>query len=562
MTRPIAFIILIFVATLAAIPSNFYLSVGISDNSPLQPPSVADPAGAPGAFNLTYAISDHHTNATATTQPLNGNITWFAALRRTSNNSLIPNTAFAFNITTTANVTGIQSIKWNVTIPSPKSSCPNCNSTVVRFTVLQSALIPGANATFAFLKSMTTIFGPSSLANRTTNIPSSRLGTVCPEAAQICFDASGHVNSTLTLLFVFGWNLTGAGQKVMKVDIGKLLVFSTNLSFAKSSSHTMTLVGSMVTHSANVTVSYNRTMAAGASHNWNSSIVTLYYPTKYQIDKVINSTATFYPTASATVPDPYPFETGSCQTIDCSAIFPTSFVSLNMTDDRALAKVLTILAASVNAVTSIETILNGASTDFWMPGDTIGVRVRIEPSVNVSGTRAVALTDPDKATILNQNVTSKGGLYVHDVTIPSTTTLGPWNVTGEFVNGYDHGRLVHPIRVEQIKINALSMSGTVGQGATLSVQGNLAYKSSSSTAQAVNATVFAVDAGSPPGPLSSTGSASSGLYISNVTLTNGVFTQNQPLIIFFTVVNPTLSTAFSANVTVDHEWYDGFGGDH
>jgi hypothetical protein len=86
--------------------------------------------------------------------------------------------------------------------------------------------------------------------------------------------------------------------------------------------------------------------------------------------------------------------------------------------------------------------------------------------------------------------------------------------------------------------------------------------SNSSAAGAANATVFAVDAGSPPGPISSIGSPSTGLYISNITLTNGVFTQNQPLIIFFTVVNPTLSTAFSANVTIDHEWYDGPGGDH
>jgi hypothetical protein len=41
-----------------------------------------------------------------------------------------------------------------------------------------------------------------------------------------------------------------------------------------------------------------------------------------------------------------------------------------------------------------------------------------------------------------------------------------------------------------------------------------------------------------------------------------LFTANQPLIFFFTVTNPTPSTAFSANLTIEHEWYLGSGGSH
>jgi hypothetical protein len=76
----------------------------------------------------------------------------------------------------------------------------------------------------------------------------------------------------------------------------------------------------------------------------------------------------------------------------------------------------------------------------------------------------------------------------------------------------------------------------------------------------VNATVFAVDTGSPPGPVYTTGFPSSGLYISNITLRNGAFNENQPLIVYFTIVNPTLSTAFRANLTISHDWYFGAGG--
>jgi len=508
-------------------------------------------------------MSDHYTNVTATTQPTNGNLTWFAALTKTSDNSSIPNTAFSFNITTSSNSTGIQSVKWNVTIPSPGRSCPSCTHTVVRFTVINSTLITGTNATYAFLKNVTTVFGPNSLANRTTNIPSSMMGTVCPETRQICFEASGHVNSTLTLHFLFGWNLTGTGLKIMKVEIGKLLVFSTNLSFTNSDSHTMALTSSTVAHSANVTLSYNRTITAGARHNWNSSIITIYYPTAYQLDRLVNITAIFYPASSATVPDRYPFETGSCQAPNCTAIFPTSFVSLNMTDDRSVARILTVLATTPNAVTSIATEIRGAATNFWMPGDTATVKMRSEPRVNASGSQTISLTPPVGVPPPNQTFTNRGGTYSYEVTIPETAPLGKWNVTGVFLNGYDFGQFDHTIWVDEIKASSIEMSGAVGQGATLTVRGALAYKHNTTTlARDVNVTVFAIDAGSLPGPIASTGTGSVGLYISNITFVRGVFNQAQPLIVFFTVVNPTPSTAYNATLTIEHEWYSGSGGSH
>jgi hypothetical protein len=46
------------------------------------------------------------------------------------------------------------------------------------------------------------------------------------------------------------------------------------------------------------------------------------------------------------------------------------------------------------------------------------------------------------------------------------------------------------------------------------------------------------------------------MYVSNVTLLNGVFTSGQQLIMTFTLVNPT-GVALNANLTIDHEWVNG-----
>jgi len=50
-----------------------------------------------------------------------------------------------------------------------------------------------------------------------------------------------------------------------------------------------------------------------------------------------------------------------------------------------------------------------------------------------------------------------------------------------------------------------------------------------------------------------TSPSSIGIYVSNVTLVNGVFTQGQQLIMTFTLVNPT-NLIFNATVTIEHEW--------
>ncbi|HEY4823009.1 MAG TPA: hypothetical protein VIH83_04915, partial [Candidatus Bathyarchaeia archaeon] len=365
------------------------------------------------------------------------------------------------------------------------------------------------------------------------------------------------VGFNLTLSFVFNSNSTGKG---IGVQVESIMVATSGPTPIRAFSHSMELKPSNSTevlHTGGLSLTYNSTVqypkpntnqTQTIVHAWGQMVLSFYMPASYKLDSITLNSTSIYPAL-------YPLFQGPCSIQFCTN---SAFVSLNMTapNDKGVFTA-TIIATSINAVTLLQTALNGVSTSFLMPRDTFGVRMRSQPGVNASGSHIVALADPNKITILDQTFTNKGGSYLYNMTIPSAVTLGKWNVTGVFLNDYDYGRLVHTIRVEQIKTDSLATTGEAGQGKTLTVQGTLAYMSNSSAAGAVNATVFAVDAGSPPGPISSVGSPSTGLYISNVTLTNGVFTQNQPLIIFFTVTNPTLSQAFSANVTLEHEWYSG-----
>src|SRR5437870_4399605 len=75
--------------------------------------------------------------------------------------------------------------------------------------------------------------------------------------------------------------------------------------------------------------------------------------------------------------------------------------------------------------------------------------------------------------------------------------------------------------------------------------------------ECVNATLFAIDSSTPfnrPVTYDQTIISPTTLYDSNVTLVNGVFTRDQPLILLFTIVNPDLSKPYNATVTIEHEW--------
>src|SRR5207253_6391352 len=114
-----------------------------------------------------------------------------------------------------------------------------------------------------------------------------------------------------------------------------------------------------------------------------------------------------------------------------------------------------------------------------------------------------------------------------------------WNVSAVFTSGFDLGIKSGLFRIDSLQV---SFTKSTGGNNALSIQGRLTYGNGTKKASGVNATLFAIDTGTPVNtPVTNNNKTKISptlLYISNVTLVNGVFTQRQPLILLFTVVNP------------------------
>ena len=140
-----------------------------------------------------------------------------------------------------------------------------------------------------------------------------------------------------------------------------------------------------------------------------------------------------------------------------------------------------------------------------------------------------------------------------------TSLLGLWTVNSTFINGYDYGFNSTSFTLEQLGVTGFSYSGS---NQRLTTGGTLTYASNTSPATNVNGYVFAVDSGSGAAPLSTmTVTSGTGIYISNITLLNGVFTSGDQLIMMFTLVNPVRTLAMNATLTIDHEWVSGVSHD-
>ena len=128
------------------------------------------------------------------------------------------------------------------------------------------------------------------------------------------------------------------------------------------------------------------------------------------------------------------------------------------------------------------------------------------------------------------------GLDNYTVTLPSSP-LGAWTLTTVFQNTggfdklpFDYGIMSHSFRIEelQLKSSSFAATGGVGRGASLNIIGSLMYASDSSSASNLNATVFAVASGPGASLVSTTVTASTGLYISNMTMVNATTDRPAP----------------------------------
>src|SRR5207247_7109499 len=117
---------------------------------------------------------------------------------------------------------------------------------------------------------------------------------------------------------------------------------------------------------------------------------------------------------------------------------------------------------------------------------------------------------------------------------------------------YDLGNATGSFRIDSLHV---SFTDRTGGNNALSVKGQLTY-GNGTPASGVNATLFAIDRGTPinrPVTSNQKTTSTTSLYISNVTVVNGVFTQDQLLIILFTIIIPDPSKSYNAIITITNE---------
>ncbi len=580
MLRVLAVLILIIGITLAGIPNGPVSHFVPQSQSHFYSPSMSpgDPNGTLTAFNYTNAQADLFTNSSIGLKTKNIYINpppsvypynftrfrWLSTVPRTSNGTMIAGTGFQLNLTKNSLPSGQgQTVSWNMTIP--KSTCGGCKTVSVDFNFFGN-LTRGTNANYTVsLPNRTIISGPqgSGIFNTPGVFPAGFGGPFsvsgCPEL--FCVDVTRYIGYNLTLTFGVGWNSTETG---MSVDAGEIEVASIDSTLKTSTSNYMTLnpLGT-VTHLAdtpaisfNNTIRYKNVANVYVNHTWAMDIFNLFYPAGYSISRVqLNGTSLLKPVG-------VPFENTACITVSTCT---TSIVAFNLTDiwpTGGHATALVVNATSPNTISSLTTLVSGASVNIFEPSDSFQANVTSHPSVvNMtfaakSGQLNITLVDPSGSSLtvpFRQITTSSGGNITFSL---PTGHLGLWRISAVFTSNFDLGSKSGTFTVEQIQVVPGSF-GSGGSNSLLNVQGKLYYNASLTTPAAnVNGVVFAVDSGAQNSNLiTTTNSSTTGLYISNVTLVNGVFTQGQPLIMLFTVVNPTSTQAFpSANVTIEHEW--------
>ena len=543
-------------------------------------PVLVDPlnvTGASTAFNYTYSTADIYTYNTtgfvATPSLGNGHpgtqLTWFSTINKTKDGSTIPGTAFNFTSTSPAfnvdHTLDRQEVNWTLTIP--QSNCASC-SLAVRFNLFGNltkgtsenfTLTPSTNNTSVLPLGITGIF----LGNQTTPVYVCGLTrstlSACSQP-EVTIPVSKWVGVSLRLSFRFGWNST---NEQMLGSVGEVVVASIDNTPKKSVSNFMTQGSdpTKVMHTARFSqISYNTTVP---SHVWSNEVINFYYPSGYNLTQLaLNATTNpIFPSGNRAF-----FEKTACTD---QPLCTQSLIALNMSDIQPFfvrnSTSIFITAISQNSLVRLTPVASGVATTFFVPGDTLGVNVTNRPSVAnaptslKTGQLNITFVDrqgPETPTGQAFSISTViGGLF--NFTLPSdcgTNNLrcGQWTITAAFGGGLDLGAMSSSFSVDLIQMNSFNAGGG-NNGVT--VTGTLT-NSSGSASTATNGVVFAIDSGTPVNnPVTNTtkNPSSIGLYISNVTLVNGAFSQGQQLIMTFTLVNPT-GSAFNATVIIQHEW--------
>src|SRR6266568_5894438 len=540
-------------------------------------PAALDPlnvTGSPNAFNYSYSQANLYTglsnpplilpapNATGT------QFSWLSTVTRTTDNTLIPMSGFRFNITSPPPPTqGRQVVNWTLTIQ--QFNCKTCTSVQVLFDFF-GTITRGTNASYALFNGTQAIQPPVTFT-ALGEFPAAATVS-CPEI--FCIPVSPYVGYKLTLSFTFAWN--GTELPGMSADVGEIEVASIGdripSCVAPVLCHFMRQDpsnSSSIIHNTNLSsVSYNNTLTTHVQPGnvsttklwWKIEAINIYYPVGYNVTQIkLDNTIVYH-----ALPE-VPLEKDHCAPGTACA---ESLIALNITDFTPSGAIrnstITIISTTPNSILQLTILSGGVPTRFFTSGDQIGIKVLNSPSVvNASisqQTGMLNITFPQPLPIQTSPTTTLSG-GVFNFNLPSDCGFNgelcarDWNVSAVFTSGFDLGIKSGLFRIDSLQV---SFTGSTGGNNALSIQGRLTYGNGTKKASGVNATMFAIDTGTPVNsPVTNnqtTPISSTLLYISNVTLVNGVFTQGQPLVMLFTVVNPNPSQLYNATVTIEHEW--------
>jgi hypothetical protein len=513
------------------------------------PPVVGqDPNGTLVAFNATRAQFDLYTQQTPgrTDSGAGGTLTWFGG-----------------------NFTGVSGTGFNVTLPNgtanenvtwPIVNIPHGNfssTTYLKFD-WRGNIGNGTKGSYLVYNGtrLVTVFNVTKINQTaiTGGPPSVTAGTppVSCSATDECLDVSRFIGFNLTLTFLFSSNSTGKGLSVRVSDIE---VASADLTPTSSFSHSMRFDptnSTRVIHNADLTLQYNATVTyrkpntttGHLNHTWAQMVISYYYPNSYQ-QIGIKQNGTALSLAS-------PLTQGKCSASFCTN---SQFIALNMTSPNAVFRAnINIAANTVNVEAGVQTTLGGVPTSYWGQGDDLQVKVNLRQGVNVTGSNIVSANKTGVVRLTQTFTTTKRGISLENFTNPlpqDTSLLGVWTLNSTFINGYDYGFNSTTFTLEQLGVTGFTYSGS---NQRLNTGGTLTYASNLMPAPNVNGYVFAVDSGSGAAPISTpTITSGIGIYVSNITLFNGVFTSGGQLIMTFSLINPT-GLPMEANLTIDHEW--------
>jgi hypothetical protein len=551
--------ILIILSLLPAIPLASQITNHTSGHRTNSAPIVPghDPAGSLIAFNVSRAQFDLYTRLNATST-LGTPVSWFGGnFTNSQNGTPILGTTFNVTIPSGAPPTN-DNVTFNKVLNVPKGNFSA--TTYLRFTWLGTS---GNHTKASYYVYNDTTRAPI-FSDTKTDLNFTGGGTTFTSGSppvgcglkDNCFDVTRYTGFNLTLVFAFNTTATGKG---LSVRVSNVAIASADGSPINSYSHTMRLdptdpTRMTVNHNANLTttyfanVTYPRPIGSGhLNHTWSQMILSYYYPNSYTNIKIVQNGTTIFPTT----PPASPIFEGNCPTFFFCR--DSHLVSLNMTAGIKRAGI-NIIANSVNLSADVKTTLGGAPTTYWGPGDLLQVRVNLRQGVNVTGLNIVSGNRTGFVRVTQTFTNVKEGISLENFTKPipqDTSLLGLWAVNSTFINGYDYGFNSTTFTLEQLGVSGFTYSGS---NQRLNAGGTLTYASNLAPAPNVNGYVFAIDSGSGAAPITnSTLTHGTGMYVSNVTLVNGVFTSGTQLIMTFTLVNPT-GIGLAANLTIDHEW--------